>query len=251
LTQQVSLLQPLHAYAAGYILWPYANTQALAHASAAHQLSIARAVHASCSMGWWYCAVTDARQTQQSLACMPCWGGQQQGRSVAGVTTCMLPVSMDVGRSHAAAADGGKPRCLCGPKAVYSPSLEQLFLPLLLTEVPYAAAILQVPCLKGWSSPLPSTCMEPSRPSTTHRNMLVLSGSAPAAVRLFVCLPLLVRPWPHGMHPMQQQAVEVHRKLRMHLDWACSSCGVIQCCRLWACIVTYVHTLLLLPRVSE
>lgn len=163
----------------------------------------------------------------------------------------MLPFSMDARRSHAAAADGGKPRCLCGPKAVYPPSLEQLFLPPLLTEVPYAAVILQVPCLKGWSSPRPSTCMEPSRPSTTHRNMLVLSGSAPAAVRLSVCLPLLVRLRPQGMHPTQQQAVEVHSKLRMHLEWACSSCRVIQCCRLWACTVTYVHTQLLLPRVSE
>jgi hypothetical protein len=108
------------------------------------------------------------------------------GESVAGVTT----VSMDAGRSQAAAADGGK------PKAVYPPSLEQLFLPPLLTEVPYAAAILQVPCLKGWSSPRPSTGMEPSRPSTTHRTMLVLRGSAPAAVRVSVCLPL-----PHPMLP--------------------------------------------------
>jgi hypothetical protein len=67
------------------------------------------------------------------------------GGSAAGVKTCMLPVSMCVGLSHAAGADGGKPRCLCGPKAVYPPSLEQLFLPPLLTEVPYAAASCRCP----------------------------------------------------------------------------------------------------------
>jgi hypothetical protein len=52
---------------------------------------------------------------------------------------------MDVALLYAAAVDGGMPHSLCGPKAVYPPSLEQSFLPPSLTEVPYAAGTCRCP----------------------------------------------------------------------------------------------------------
>lgn len=55
------------------VVGPHARTTPLTSTSAAHQQSSALAVRASCSIGWWQCAVVDAWQTQQTLACTLNW----------------------------------------------------------------------------------------------------------------------------------------------------------------------------------
>ncbi len=77
----------------------------------------------------------------------------QADGAAACAETAMLQVCMDTILWSAAATNCGMPGILCGPRGIYPPSLEQPFLPPLLTEGPCAAATCRCPAGRGGYDP--------------------------------------------------------------------------------------------------
>ncbi len=92
---------------------------------------------------------------------------------------------MGVALLHAAAVDCGMPHSLCGPRAVYPPSLAQPFLPPVLTVVPCAAATCRCPARRGVATPSAANLCRALQPKPHPAQYVAVVWLYPGSCRAF------------------------------------------------------------------